>query len=73
MRIYGDEWTEKYRKKLISQGELYLDENGFYYLTPKGEERVLREISQYWRQPAVLILMEQWFAERFGIQNSDCK
>lgn len=67
MLIYGDDWTERYRRKLVRLGELRKGEDGVYYLTPRGEERVLREISRYWRQPAVLVLLEQWFAERFGI------
>lgn len=71
MRIYGDDWTERYRRKLVRRGDLCKGEDGSYYLTPQGEERVLREIGQYWRRPAVLVLIEQWFAEQFGVNGKE--
>lgn len=64
----SNDWTNGVRKQLLHQGDLSRGRYGGYYLTAQGEARVLRELSRFAGNPGSLLLLEQWFAERFGIE-----
>jgi hypothetical protein len=55
------------RDKLISQGDLYQSPEGEFRLSIQGEERVIDLMIQHMGDPSLLLLLEQWYAERFEV------
>lgn len=55
------------RDKLQEQGDLYCSHEGEYLLTLQGEEKVLDLMIQHMEEPTLLLLLEQWYAERFDV------
>jgi hypothetical protein len=63
--INRDQWLTIHRDKLLQAGHLYVAERGDCRLTVTGEERVLELLMQHVNEPAILLLLEQFYAERF--------
>jgi hypothetical protein len=55
------------RDKLLEDGDLYRSQQGLYCLTVQGEEKVLDLMIRHMEEPALLLLVEQWYAERFEV------
>ena len=62
-----DQWMSSQRDKLIQQGDLYLTAEGISCLTLQGEEKVLDMMIRHMEEPSLLLLLEQWYAERFEV------
>lgn len=64
-----DRWLACHRQKLLDQGDLYLSlpGEGTYRLTIQGEEKVLYAMLPFTSEPGLMLLIEQWYAERFDI------
>lgn len=55
------------RDRLLGQGDLLRVNNGECLLSLQGEEKVLDLMIRNMEEPSLLLLLEQWYAERFGV------
>lgn len=62
-----NQWMAAQRDKLIEQGDLFRSDNGEYLLSLQGEEKVLDLMIRQMEEPHLLLLLEQWYAERFEV------
>lgn len=60
-----DQWLARRRDSLLKEGHLYLSDCGGCRLTLQGEEKVLELLMQHTEEPNALLLLEQFYAERF--------
>ncbi|WP_438445925.1 hypothetical protein [Gorillibacterium sp. sgz5001074] len=60
-----DQWLSSHRDKLLESGHLYLSDGGDCRLTVQGEEWVLELLMKHTEEPVLLLLLEQFYAERF--------
>lgn len=53
--------------QLLEQGDaLYQD--GQYSLTERGRKKVIKELQRYELRPGMMVLLQMWYAERFGLR-----
>lgn len=66
--VNQDQWLARHVERMLEQGDLYVAEEGGCRLTLQGEEKVLELLLLYTGQPDLLLLLEQFYAERFEVK-----